>query len=329
MINLNSFGKIFTVSLFGESHGECVGVLIDNVKPGIELTEEDFVHDLNRRKGGQKNTTPRVEKDIPILNSGVFNGKTTGAPLMISFRNENINSKDYSNLINHPRPSHCDLTYKQKYGYNDYRGGGHSSGRLTIGLVSAGVVAKKIIPFKIESKLIQLGTEKNIEKFDEYLTNISKDKDSIGGVVEVRISNVKKGLGEPFFYSIESALSSILFSIGGIKGVEFGIGFSGVELLGSEFNDIIIDEFGNTKTNNNGGINGGISNGNDIILRVFVKPTPSIGKAQDTYNFDTKKIEPLVIIGRHDPCIAKRAMVVIENACAIALCDLFMLNGGK
>ncbi len=326
---MNSFGKVFTVSIYGESHGESVGVLIDNVKPGIELTIDDFNNDLKRRQGGQVNTTTRVEKDIPNILSGVFNNKTTGMPILINFDNENINSKDYSNLITHPRPSHADLTYKTKYGYNDYRGGGHSSGRLTVGIVAAGVIAKKMIPFNIETKLIHLGEETNSKTFENYLSSLKDKKDSVGGVVEITISNIDYALGEPFFYSVESALSQILFSVGGVKGVEFGAGFKGVNLLGSEFNDSIINSNGDTKTNNNGGINGGIANGNPIVLRVFVKPTPSISLPQETYNFKTNKMEVLEINGRHDPSIVKRAMVVLENACAIALCDLFLINGAR
>lgn len=326
---MNTFGKIFTVSIYGESHGSSVGILIDNVKSGLDLSVDDFKLDLKRRQGGQVNTTTRIESDTPNILSGVFENKTTGMPLLINFNNENINSKDYSNLIEHPRPSHSDLTYKNKFSHNDYRGGGHSSGRLTVGVVSAGVVAKKMIPFKIDSKLIQLGTQTNPDKFEEYLTEIKQENNSVGGIVEITISNVNKSIGEPFFYSVESALSQILFSIGGVKGVEFGVGFSGVNLKGSQFNDVISNSEGVTKTNNNGGINGGIANNNDIVLRVFVKPTPSIGIPQETYNFKTNKMEELKIIGRHDPSIAKRAMVVLESACAIALCDLFLINEAR
>ncbi len=325
---MNTFGKLFKVSIYGESHGECVGVLIDNVLPGMDISKEDFTEDLSRRQGGQTNTTLRKEKDIPNILSGVFNNKTTGAPILINFKNENINSKDYENLINHPRPSHADLTLKNKFQFNDYRGGGTSSGRLTVGLVAAGVIAKKMIPFKISSKLVQIGKETNPSNFDKYLEDIKKQNDSVGAIVEITISNVKNTLGEPFFYSVESAISQILFSVGGVKGVEFGQGFNSVNLLGSEYNDLIIDKDGKTKTNNDGGINGGITNGNDIVLRVIVKPTASIGKPQETYNFKNNKIEKLKIEGRHDPCIGLRAMVVLENACSIALCDLYLLNGG-
>lgn len=325
---MNTFGKLFKVQIYGESHTSGVGVLIDNVKPGIALSPEDFSVDLSRRMGGKKNTTPRKETDFPNILSGVFNGYTTGMPILINFENNNTISKDYDNLINHPRPSHADLTYKDKYnGYNDYRGGGSSSGRLTVGITAAGVVAKKIIPFVFETKIIQLGTCNNELEFDDYLTKVKENNDSVGGVVQVIIKDVNKSLGEPFFYSVESAISSILFSIGGVKGVSFGVEFMGARMLGSEYNDMIIDELGTTKTNNNGGINGGITNGNDIIVNVFVKPTPSIGLVQPTYNFQTRKIEDLSIVGRHDPAIIKRALVVLENACAIALCDLYLLGG--
>ncbi len=323
---MNTFGNLFKVSIFGESHSESCGVVIDNVKPGISLSVEDFNNDLSKRRGGQLNTTSRVEADIPILSTGVFNNKTTGAPLLITFKNENIISKDYENLINHPRPSHCDYTYKKKYEFNDYRGGGHSSGRLTVGIVAAGVVAKKMIPFTIKTELVQLGKETDKSKFEDYLSSIKNKGDSVGGIVKITISNIKNSIGEPFFYSVESSISQILFSIGGVKGVSFGTGFSGVELLGSEFNDLIIDKNGKTKTNNNGGINGGIANGNDIVVNVFVKPTSSISLPQETFNFKTNKIEKLEINGRHDPSIVKRAMIVLENAVAISLCDLYLLS---
>lgn len=325
---MNSFGKLFKVSIFGESHGECVGVVIDNTQSGIKLSNEDFNVDLSRRKGGQSNTTSRVESDEPFISSGVFNGVTTGAPILITFKNNNKIEKDYEMFINHPRPSHADFTFMNKYKYNDFRGGGHSSGRLTLGLVCAGVIAKKMIPFNIKSEIIQIGKETNKDKFEDYLTTIKDSGDSIGGIVKITISNVKNFLGEPFFYSVESVLSQILFSVGGVKGVSFGVGFSGVNLLGSQFNDNIISRDGVTSSNNNGGINGGIANGNDIIINVFVKPTPSIYLQQETFNFKNNKVEKLKIEGRHDPCIIKRAIVVLENACSIALCDLFLISEG-
>ena len=325
---MNHFGRLFQINIFGESHGSSVGVLIDGVKPGIKLAEEDFKADLQRRKSGGIGTTPRIEADEPIIESGVFNGYTTGAPLLIRFLNTNTKSKDYSNLVNHPRPSHADYVANLKYdGYNDYRGGGHFSGRLTLGIVAAGVVAKKMLDGVLfETKLINLGGETDNTKFNDVLSRIKADNDSIGGIVSLKAKNVLKGLGEPYFDSLESVVSHLMFSVGGVKGIEFGIGFDGVNLKGSEFNDLIIDKNGKTKTNNNGGINGGISNGNDIEIRVFVKPTPSISKPQETYNFKDNKVEELVVEGRHDSAIILRAMVVLEACLAIRLCDLNLIN---
>ena len=325
---MNHFGRLFQINIFGESHGSSVGILLDGVKPGIELSAADFTSDLQRRKSGGKGTTPRIEADEIIIESGVFNGYTTGAPILLRFLNTNTKSKDYSNLVSHPRPSHADFTAKNKYdGYNDYRGGGHFSARLTLGIVSAGVVAKKMLEdVSFETKLINLGGCTDTSKFNEILDATIAAHDSVGGIVGIKAKNVPVGLGEPYFDSLESTISHLLFSIGGVKGVEFGIGFDGANLKGSSFNDMIIDEKGTTKTNNNGGINGGISNGNDIELKVFVKPTPSISIPQNTYNFNDSKVEELVIEGRHDAAIILRAMVVLEACVAIALCDAMLIN---
>ena len=325
---MNHIGRIFQINIFGESHGKSVGILLDGVKPGIALNEEDFKADLIRRKSGGKGTTPRIEADEIIIESGVFNGYTTGAPILLRFLNTNTKSKDYSNLVNHPRPSHADYTANLKYdGFNDYRGGGHFSGRLTLGIVAAGVVAKKMLDVvSFETKLINLGGETDSKKFNDILDKVISENDSVGGIVKITIKNVLKGLGEPYFDSLESTISHLLFSIGGVKGVEFGVGFDGTNLKGSEYNDLIIDESGKTKTNNNGGINGGISNGNDIEIRVAVKPTPSISLPQETYNFKDQKLEKLVIEGRHDAAIILRAMVVLEACCAIALADALLIQ---
>lgn len=325
---MNHFGRLFQINIFGESHGASVGVLIDGIKPGIKLTEEDFKADLLRRKSGGIGTTPRIEADEPIIESGVFNGYTTGAPMLIRFLNTNTKSKDYSNLVNHPRPSHADYVANYKYdGFNDYRGGGHFSGRLTLALVSAGVVAKKMLKdVKFETKLINLAGETDTTKFNDILAKAKASGDSVGGIVKLTAKNVLKGLGEPYFDSLESNISHLLFSVGGVKGVEFGIGFDGVNLTGSKFNDLIVDKNGKTLTNNNGGINGGISNGNDIEIKVFVKPTPSISLPQETYNFKDEKVEELVIEGRHDTAIVLRAMVVLEACLAIALCDFNLIK---
>lgn len=320
---MNHIGRLFQINIYGESHGEGVGILLDGVKPGIPLTEEDFHIDLSRRKAGGLGTTPRVEADVIHIESGVFNGYTTGAPILLAFENTNTKSKDYSNLIDHPRPSHSDYTAHIKYdGYNDYRGGGHFSGRLTLGLVSAGVVAKKMLPNVIfHTSLINLAGSTNPNDFQGILKNAVESHDSVGGIVKLTATGLPVGLGEPFFDSLESTISHLMFSVGGVKGIEFGIGFEGASLMGSEFNDRIIDSKGSTITNNNGGINGGISNGNPIVVKVFVKPTPSIGIKQDTFNFRDDKVEGLTIEGRHDAAIILRAMVVLEACLAIALCD--------
>jgi chorismate synthase len=320
---MNSFGTFFRIHIFGESHGTAVGICIDNCPAGIDLKQEDFLLDISRRKSGSKGTTPRQEDDIPEIISGVFNGKTTGAPITILFKNNNVISKDYSNLVDTPRPGHADFTAKVKYGgYNDYRGGGHFSGRLTLCLVAAGVIAKKICkPIDINARLIEAGGQTDIEKAIEEA--LSK-KDSIGGIVECIAENMPVGLGEPFFNSIESLISHIVFSIPAIKGIEFGSGFAAAKMKGSEHNDLIIDTNGKTEKNNAGGINGGISNGNNLIFRVAVKPTSSIAIPQETINFKSGQKEKLEIKGRHDACIALRVPVVIEAATAIVLTDLLL-----
>ena len=320
---MNHIGRLFQINIYGESHGKGVGILLDGVKPGIPLTEEDFLQDLSRRKSGGLGTTPRIEADEIHIVSGVFNGYTTGAPILLAFDNTNTKSKDYSNLIDQPRPSHADYTAHIKYdGYNDYRGGGHFSGRLTLGLVSAGVVAKKMLPNVIfHTSLTNLNGCEDQSKFQTILKETVENHDSVGGIVTLTATGVGVGIGEPYFDSLESTISHLIFSVGGVKGIEFGVGFSGASLKGSEFNDRIIDRDGKTDTNNNGGINGGISNGNPIVVKVFVKPTPSIGKPQDTFDFREDKVKKLEIEGRHDAAIILRGMVVLEACLAIALCD--------
>lgn len=322
---MNSFGRIFRVGIYGESHGLGVGALIDGSPPGIKIQIRDFIKDIKRRQPGGKGMTKRVEEDIPLIGSGVFNNKTTGAPILIRFENKNVDSSDYKKYVDMPRPGHADFTSQKKYkGFNDYRGGGHLSGRLTTGLVAAGVIAKKIIePVKLQAKIISAGRSDNIDK---AVNEVLKTGDSIGGLIECIITNVPVGLGEPFFDSVESAISHIIFAIPAVKGIEFGAGFKSAEMFGSEFNDIIIDSKGKTKSNNSGGINGGITNGNPIIFRVAVKPPSSIGKQQETWNSKTKKAEKLIIKGRHDACIALRLPVIIEAAAAIALADLKLIS---
>ena len=322
---MNSWGQIFRVSIWGESHGQQVGVSIDGVPAGITLCEEDFSKDLDRRRAGAAGTTPRKESDIPHIVSGVYNGFTTGSPLTIEFVNENTQSGDYRNLVKHPRPSHADLVAQQKWnGYNDPRGGGHFSGRITLGLVAAGVVAKKILDNDtvFSTEIIEIGGEQDKAKFAEILESARTAQDSVGGVVECSAKGITAGLGEPFFDSAESIIAHLLFSIPAVKGVEFGKGFEAARMKGSEHNDAIIDKQGMTATNNAGGIVGGITNGNEIVVRAAIKPTASIAREQATYNFESNKVEPLVIKGRHDVCIALRAAVVVESAIAIALADL-------
>jgi len=322
---MNSFGRIFRISIFGESHGDMVGVLIDGCPVGIEIKQEDFRNDLSRRKPNSLGATQRIETDNPIIKSGVFNDKTTGSPILIYFENKNINSDDYDFIKDINRPGHSDFTAKKKFkGFNDYRGGGHFSGRLTVGLVAAGVIAKKIIePISIYSKIIEVGGSKDIEG---AVKKAIQEKDSVGGIIECRAENIPIGLGEPFFDSLESVISHIVFSIPAIKGIEFGSGFQSAKMKGSVNNDMIINVEGKTETNNSGGINGGISNGNDLIFKVAVKPTSSIGKIQKTYNFTEEKIDDLIINGRHDVCIALRMPVIIESVLAIVLADFQMIN---
>lgn len=321
---MNSFGKLFKVSIFGESHGESVGIVIDGCPSGIPLKHSDFEADFSRRKSGAKGTTPRQEPDTPRIMSGVFDDRTSGAPLMILFENTNTRSRDYSQLKDIPRPGHADFTAHLKYGgYQDYRGGGHFSGRLTLGLVAAGVLAKKIIaPATVSSSILEVGGSSDIEA---ALDRAIEMQDSIGGIIQCNISSVPAGLGEPFFDSIEAVLSHMIFSIPAIKGVEFGSGFQAAKMTGSEHNDNIVSADGSTETNHAGGINGGISNGNEISFRVAVKPTSSTHQTQRTINLITGQMEDLTIEGRHDTCIALRVPVVVEAAAAMVMAD-FMLQ---
>jgi len=322
---MNTFGTIFRISIFGESHGKSVGVTIDGCPAGIPLTEADFIHDLSRRKSGAAGTTPRTEADLPEIISGVFQDKTTGAPVTIVFKNKNTLSKDYSSLLLHPRPGHADFVARTKYGgYADYTGGGHFSGRLTLGLVAAGVIAKMIIaPAVVSATLIEAGGSTDIEA---AVQKAVEQNDSIGGIIECKTTGLPVGLGEPFFNSAESLLSHIVFAIPAVKGIEFGSGFAAAKMTGSTHNDLIINSNGTTETNNAGGINGGITNGNTLQFKIAIKPTSSIGLPQQTYNFENEQIETLLIEGRHDKCIALRVPPVLEAATAIVLADLYLIN---
>lgn len=320
---MNTFGKAFRVSIFGESHGTNVGITIDGCPAGLPLVFNDFVNDFNRRKSGGKGTTPRIEADIPRIITGVFNDHTTGAPITIVFDNNNTRSRDYTKLRETPRPGHADFTAMKKYGgFEDYRGGGHFSGRLTLGLVAAGVIAKKLIsPALVSTEILEAGGNPNIE---EAIDIAVEKRDSIGGIVECRVTGIPVGLGEPFFDPVESLISHIVFAIPAIKGIEFGSGFSAARMWGSEHNDKLISENGKTATNHAGGINGGISNGNDLVFRVAVKPTSSTHQVQRTINLVTGQMVDLEIEGRHDTCITLRVPVVVECATAIVLADLML-----
>jgi chorismate synthase len=320
---MNTFGKLFKISIFGESHGESVGIVIDGCPAGIPLTHSDFNEDFSRRKSGARGTTPRREPDIPRIMSGVFNERTTGAPVMIMFENTNTRSGDYSKLTETPRPGHADFTAQQKFGgYQDYRGGGHFSGRLTLGLVAAGVIAKKIIdPVRVDATLIEAGGSSDIEA---AIDRAVEARDSIGGIVECTVRKVPVGLGEPFFNSVEALLSHMVFSIPAIKGIEFGSGFGAAKMTGAAHNDNIVSALGATETNHAGGINGGITNGNEIVFRVAVKPTSSTHQVQRTMNMKSGQMEDLAVEGRHDTCIALRVPVVVEAATSIVVADLMM-----
>lgn len=355
----NTYGNSLTLTLFGESHGSAIGAVIDGLAPGIRVDTEYIDKKLLQRRPSGRISTARVEKDNYSIASGVFNGYTTGTPIAIIIPNENTKSKDYSKQKDLVRPGHADYTAECKYhGFQDYRGGGHFSGRITAALVAAGA----IISSALENKGIRIGThicrlhgiddrhfeniEADIETLSEklfpVLTEEAEDRmrlaaeaaanagDSVGGILESAIVGVPAGVGEPWFDSMESAISHILFSIGAVKGVEFGDGFGFADMLGSEANDPFCIENGKvaTKTNRNGGINGGITNGMPIILRCAVKPTPSIYKEQDTVSLSKLTQEKLVIEGRHDPAIIHRARAVVDAALAIAVADMLTVRFG-
>jgi chorismate synthase len=323
---MNTFGTLFRTHIFGESHGPSVGIVIDGCPAGLELTAEDFFVDTRRRQGGNlPGTTPRKEDDLPIFLSGVFKNKTTGAPLTIIFENNNTRSGDYEKQRAVPRPGHADFTASQKFGgYEDYRGGGHFSGRLTVCLVAAGVVAKKILAYQqinCVATLTEVGGETNIEAGIEKAI---KAGDSVGGIVACTVQNLPVGLGEPFFDSVESLLAHAVFSIPAIKGIEFGAGFAAAKMFGSEHNDAIQNKEGTTITNHAGGISGGITNGNELVFRIAVKPTSSTPKPQETYNNESGEVETFSVKGRHDLCIALRVPVVLEAVTTMVLADLLM-----
>lgn len=323
---MNSFGRILRVDIFGESHGECVGITIDGCPAGLSLTPEDLLPDLERRKGGtQKGATPRQEEDYPIFKSGIFNGKTTGFPITILFENKNTRSEDYNKQRSIPRPGHADWVAHQKFGGNeDYRGGGHFSARLTTGIVAAGAIAKKLMPaINFTAAVTEIAGENDLEK---GLQKGIDAKDSVGGIIECKVNGLPVGLGEPYFDAVESVLSHILFAIPAVRGVEFGTGFAAAKMFGSQHNDAIENMEGQTRTNHAGGIVGGISNSNELVFRLAVKPTSSTPKIQNSLNWDTGAAEDFSIKGRHDLCVALRAPVIVEAVTALVIADFMLLS---
>jgi chorismate synthase len=321
---MNHFGKLFSVNIFGESHGESVGVVIDGCPAGMPLAVEDFIVDTERRKGGtQKGTTPRQEEDLPLFKSGVFNGRTTGAPLTLLFENKNTRSGDYEKQRAVPRPGHADFVAHKKFsGFEDFRGGGHFSGRLTLCLVAAGVVAKKILnTITVVAEITSIGGEPDLEK---GLQKAIENKDSVGGIVECKVNGLPLGLGEPFFDSVESLIAHAVFAIPAVRGIEFGTGFKAATMFGIDHNDAIENADGKTTTNHAGGIVGGITNGNELVFRIAIKPTSSTPKDQFTYNWETDQMESFAVRGRHDLCIALRVPPVLEATAAIVLVDLML-----
>lgn len=340
---MNTFGRKFRVTIFGESHGEAIGVVLDGVPAGLDLCEADFEKDLLRRKSGAKGTTPRLESDKPQILSGVFEGHTTGAPLAILFRNENMKSQDYAQFAAMPRPGHADLTAALRWeDCNDPRGGGHFSGRMTLPVVAAGVVAKKILAdatildetpcSEINARIVEVGgipvchvERSETSGGEEAIEKAVKDGDSLGAVVECCVPNIDPGYGEPFWDSVESQIAHAVFAIPGVRGVEFGDGFKAAAMKGSEHNDPIGPD-GRPIKNGAGGVNGGLTNGAPIVFRVAFKPTSSISCAQQTFNFETGEMDTLQIKGRHDACFALRCPVIVEAMTAIVLADLALLR---
>lgn len=360
----NTLGNQFTITLYGESHGTSVGCILDGVPAGLKVDEEKIRQQMEKRKPKGKISTARHETDEVIIHSGVFEGYTTGTPVMMMIMNQSQHSKDYSKTKDIARPSHADYTADVKYlGYQDYRGGGHFSGRLTTPIVAAGALCLSMLESKgihVASHIASIGNvqddsfsqdealllnemnkvndmyfavlnEDKLQEMQSLIETCAMNKDSVGGTIETVVQGLPAGVGEPYFDSLESLLSHALFSIGGIKGIEFGDGFEMAKSFGSIMNDGFKMENGKvcTKTNHNGGINGGISNGMPLRIKTAIKPTPSIYQKQDTINFKTKENTTLEIEGRHDPCIVHRIRVVIDSMVAITLVDSLITRYGQ
>jgi chorismate synthase len=345
---MNLFGRFYRVEIFGESHGPAVGVLIDGCPAGIPISPADLESDLERRRSGALGTTERRESDEPEILSGLFEGRSSGSPILILFRNSDTRSSDYELFKRMPRPGHADFTSRVKYGgFSDPRGSGHFSGRVTAGLVAAGAVAKLVLSSVcaendtgitrpapgdtghssgpvFSTRIVEAGgvPASDAAALEAAISAAKAAGDSIGGIVEVRVSGLPVGLGEPFFDAAESLIAHAAFAVPGVRGLEFGDGFAAARMRGSEHNDPIVDSAGRTARNGSGGINGGITNGNELVVRFAVKPASTIAAPQRTFDFVSGAMSELAPGGRHDACIALRATVVLEAACAIALADL-------
>jgi chorismate synthase len=324
----SSYGKWVRISIFGQSHSEAIGVTIDGLPAGIRIDMAELQRFMNRRAPGQSRySTPRKEADRPEFISGLVEDITCGAPLTALIRNTNTKSKDYDNIRDIPRPGHADLTAHIKYrGFEDVRGGGHFSGRLTAPLCVAGGIFKQILQRKgieIDARIVEIGG--NSEDPYAEIDRAREDLDSVGGIVECRVTGVPAGIGDPMFDGVENTIAQTVFAIPAVKGIEFGAGFSAAGMRGSQNNDpFYMDEDGKirTRSNNSGGILGGITNGMEIVFRCAFKPTPSIAKPQDSISWSTGKDAVLEIKGRHDPCIVPRALPCVESAAALALINL-------
>jgi len=349
----NTFGDNVSITIFGESHGNAIGCVLDGLSPGIKVDEDFIKHMLTLRRPSGTISTQRQEADHFVIESGVFEGYTTGTPICIVIPNTSQHSKDYSKTRFLARPGHADYTAFQKYhGFEDYRGGGHFSGRVTAAIVAAGAIAMSALA----SKGIKIGThisslaginDRDFEDYDadikalsektfpvldgnaeqkmlEKINEARENQDSVGGVLSTVITGLDAGLGEPYFDSIESKIAHAMFAVGGVKGIEFGKGFELANMTGSAANDAFREKDGKvvTETNNNGGINGGITNGMPVTFNLAVKPTPSIYQKQKTVNFKTGENADIEIVGRHDPCIVHRARIVVDSLCALTLCDI-------
>ena len=329
----NTFGDKFRITIYGGSHEPKLGVVIDGVEAGIPLSASDFAGDIARRRPGAKGTTPRTEADEPEISSGVSDGVTDGTPLCIEFINSNIRPGDYDRFLEVPRPGHVDyVTRPEQYGVDSPRqfppftGGGIFSGRMTLALVAAGVVAKKVLlrslpDVRIHAELIMMGGSPDKSRWRSVLDEAIADGDSLGGVVECRVKGLPVGLGEPYFDSVESLISHAVFSIPGVRGVEFGDGFAASSMRGSEHNDPFGPE-GRLMKNGAGGVNGGLTNGNELLFRVAFKPTSTISRPQTTWDFSRRRLVELSAGGRHDVCFALRTPVVVEAMTAVVLCNL-------